>query len=262
MPARSVAQTTLHFGLVSVPVKLYSTTNKSDDGIKFSSLHDACGGRLQQKSFCTKCEKIVEQDSIIRGYEHAKGQYITLTADELAALDAVATNSIAINEYVPHDTIDPLVVEKSFYVGPDKGGEPAFRLLWSALVETGMAAIGPYSAHRRQTIVAIRPHGELLALHQLRYAHEIVPAAEVPPSKATTPDAETLQMAKLMVMRGARKLLELDRYRDEVQARIVDTIARKVEDGTTIEAPPKVPVGKVVDLKEALRASLEGGNQP
>ena len=131
MPARSIASATISFGLVSIPTKLY-TTNESSGDIHFNMLHDADGGRLRQQYVCTKCNEIVDRDHTVKGYEHAKGQYVVLSTDEIKALDAVATQTIALEEFVPAEAVDPLFVEKSYYIGPDKGGERAYKLIRDA----------------------------------------------------------------------------------------------------------------------------------
>ena len=113
MPARSIGTATISFGLVSIPTKLY-TTNESSGDISFNMLHEADGARLKQQYICTKCNEVVDRDHMVKGYEHAKGQYVVFTADELKALDAVATQAIALEEFVPATALDQLYVEKSY----------------------------------------------------------------------------------------------------------------------------------------------------
>jgi DNA end-binding protein Ku len=139
MPARSIGTATISFGLVSIPTKLY-TTNETSGDISFNMLHDADGARLKQQYICTQCNEVVDREHTVKGYEHTKGQYVVLSADELKALDAVATQTIALEEFVPATAVDPLYVDKSYYLGPDKGGERAYKLLHDAMLETGRAA--------------------------------------------------------------------------------------------------------------------------
>lgn len=261
MPARSVAQATIHFGLVAIPVKLFTTVGKGEDGIKFPQLHDKDGGRLQQKFACTTCNELVGPENTVRGYEHSKGQYVTVTADDFKVLDAIATQVIGIEEYIPAAALDPLYIEKSWYLAPDKDAEAMFHLLWAALVETGRVAIATYSAHRRQTVVALRPFGELLVLHQLRYKHEVMPGGEVPRPNWAAPSGETLLLAKQIVMQSSSDALDLGAYRDEVQERIARVLASKAEGGE-LEPAPVVQQGKVLDFTAALRASLDEAKKP
>lgn len=254
MPARSIGTATISFGLVSIPAKLY-TTNETASDIHFHMLHDADGARLRQQYVCTQCNEIVDRDHTAKGYEHAKGQYVVLSADELKALDAVATGAIAIEEFVPAAAVDPLWIDKSYYLGPDRGGERAYKLIRDAMLETGLVGIASYSARGKQYIVALRPFRDGLIMHQLRYAEEVKPWAEVPlPDLPEIKPAE-LGLAKQIIQQIAHETFAPEQYKDEVQDRMRELIARKVE-GQEITIAPEAPSGKVIDLMEALKASL------
>jgi DNA end-binding protein Ku len=254
MAARSIGTATVSFGLVSIPIKLY-TSNESAGDISFNMLHDACGSRLKQQYICTKDGEVVERDKTIKGYEFAKGQYVTFSAEELKALDAVATNTVALEEFVPAVAVDPLYVEKTYYLGPDKGGERAYKLLAEAMIDTGLVGIASYSARGKQYIVQVRPYENGLVMHQLRYADEIKAWSEVPlPDLPEIKDAE-LNLAKQIIQQIAHETFSPDKYKDEVKVRMLDLINKKV-DGQEITAAPEVPQGKVIDLMEALKASL------
>jgi DNA end-binding protein Ku len=257
MPARSIASATISFGLVSIPTKLY-TTNESSGDIHFNMLHDADGGRLRQQYVCTKCEQVVDREHTVKGYEHAKGQYVVLSNDELKALDAVATQTIALEEFVPAEAVDPLFVEKSYYIGPDKGGERAYKLIRDAMLETGLVGVASYSARGKQYIVCLRPFHEGLILHQLRYAQEVKPWAEVPLPELPESKPAEVGLAKQIIQQIAHETFEPTKYVDEVQARMRELIDKKVE-GQEITVTPEAPAGKVIDLMEALKASLGMG---
>src|SRR3954468_1639370 len=254
MPARSIGTATISFGLVSIPTKLY-TTNESSGDIHFNMLHDADGARLKQQYICTKCNEIVDRDHTVKGYEHAKGQYVVFTPEELKALDAVATQTIALEEFVPASAVDPLYVEKSYYLGPDKGGERAYKLIRDAMLETGLVGIASYSARGKQYIVSLRPFHEGLILHQLRYAQEVKPWSEVPMPELPESKPAEVGLAKQIIQQIAHKTWEPEKYKDEVQARMMELINKKVE-GQEITVTPEAPTGKVIDLMEALKASL------
>ena len=257
MPARSIGTATISFGLVSIPTKLY-TTNETASEIHFNMLHDADGGRLKQQYICTVCNEIVDREHTVKGYEHAKGQYVVFSADELKALDAVATQAIAIEEFVPATAVDPVWVDKSYYLGPDKGGERAYKLIHDAMIETGLVGIASYSARGKQYIVLLRPFHEGLIMHQLRYADEVKPWSEVPlPDLPELKPAE-IGLAKQIIQQIAHETFAPEKYKDDVQARMRELIAQKVE-GQEITMAPEAPVGKVVDLMEALKASLGMG---
>jgi DNA end-binding protein Ku len=254
MPARSIGTATISFGLVSIPTKLY-TTNESGSEIHFNMLHDADGGRLKQQYICTKCNEVVDREHTVKGYEHAKGQYVVLSAEELKALDAVATQTIALEEFVPADKVDPLFVEKSYYLGPDKGGERAYKLIRDAMLETGLVGIASYSARGKQYIVALRPFHEGLILHQLRYAQEVKPWSEVPLPDLPELKPQEIGLAKQIIQQIQHESWNPAQYKDEVQERMMDLINKKIE-GQEITVQPEAPAGKVIDLMAALKASL------
>jgi DNA end-binding protein Ku len=254
MPARSIGTATISFGLVSIPTKLY-TTNETSGDIHFNMLHDADGARLKQQYICTKCNEVVDRDHTVKGYEHAKGQYVVFTTEELKALDAVATQTIALEEFVPAAAVDPLFVEKSYYLGPDKGGERAYKLIRDAMLETELVGIASYSARGKQYIVCLRPFKEGLILHQLRYAQEVKDWSEVPIPDLPEIKAAEIGLAKQIIQQIAHETFSPDRYKDEVQERMMQLINKKVE-GQEITVSPEAPAGKVIDLMEALKASL------
>jgi DNA end-binding protein Ku len=254
MPARSIGTATISFGLVSIPTKLY-TTNESSGDIHFNMLHDADHARLKQQYICTKCNEIVDREHTVKGYEHAKGQYVVFTPDELKALDAVATQTIALEEFVPATAVDPLYVEKSYYLGPDKGGERAYKLIRDAMLETGLVGVASYSARGKQYIVCLRPFHEGLILHQLRYAAEVKPWSEVPLPQLPELKPAEVSLAKQIIQQIAHETFSAEKYKDEVQERMLQLINQKVE-GQEITIAPEAPAGKVIDLMEALKASL------
>jgi DNA end-binding protein Ku len=254
MPARSIGTATISFGLVSIPTKLY-TTNEAGGDIHFHMLHDKDSARLKQQYICSQCGDIVDRDHTVKGYEYAKGQYVVLSNDELKALDAVATGAIALEEFVPASAVDPLYVEKSYYLGPDKGGERAYKLLHDAMLETGLVGVASYSARGKQYIVCLRPFQNGLIIHQLRYSQEVKPWSEVPIGELPEVKPAELGLAKQIIEQIAHETFTPESYRDEVTARMKQLIDKKIE-GQEITVAPEAPAGKVIDLMEALKASL------
>ena len=254
MPARSIGTATISFGLVSIPTKLY-TTNESGSDIHFNMLHDKDGARLKQQYICTKCGDVVDREHTVKGYEHAKGQYVVLSAEELKALDAVASQTIALEEFVPASAVDPLFVEKSYYLGPDKGGERAYKLIRDAMLETGLVGIASYAARGKQYIVALRPFHEGLIIHQLRYAQEVKPWSEVPMPDLPELKPQEIGLAKQIIQQIQHETWNPEKYKDEVQDRMLELINKKIE-GQEITVAPEAPAGKVIDLMAALKASL------
>jgi DNA end-binding protein Ku len=254
MPARSIGTATISFGLVSIPTKLY-TTNETSGDIHFNMLHEADGARLKQQYICTKCNEVVDREHTVKGYEHAKGQYVIMSAEELKALDSVATQTIALEEFVPAAALDPLYIEKSYYLGPDKGGERAYKLIRDAMIETGLVGVASYSARGKSYIVSLRPFNEGLIMHQLRYAAEVKPWSEVPlPDLPELKPAE-INLAKQIIQQIAQETWHPEKYKDEVQERMQELIQKKIE-GQEITITPEAPAGKVIDLMEALKQSL------
>jgi DNA end-binding protein Ku len=254
MPARSIGSATISFGLVSVPVDLYSTS-ESKSSVSFNMLHKKCSTRLKQQYICPKDNEIVSRDDTVKGYEFAKDQYVVLSPEELKALEEKATGMIEVNEFVPLAAVDREYVEKTYYLGPGKGGDRAYRLLAAALKETGRAALGQYAARGQQHLVLLRPVNGVLVMEQLHYADEVRPTTEVTIPAGDVKPAE-LTLAKQLVEQGANDQFEPQKYKDTVRERVLETIQRKI-DGQEITADSTPDTGgKIIDLMEALKASL------
>ncbi len=254
MAARSIANATISFGLVSVPVNLYSSA-ESKASISFNMLHKDCGSRLKQQYICQKDQQIVTRDNTVKGYEFSKDQYVVLTPEELKALDEKSTGAIDIIEFVPLAKVERVYLEKVYYLGPDKGGDRAYRLLAAALEETGLAALGQYAARGSQYLILLRPSNGVLVMEQLHYADEIRPTAEVTVPAGDIKPME-LAMAKQLIAQTASETFEPEKYKDTVRERVMEAIQRKIE-GQDITADAKVEGGgKILDLMEALKASL------
>jgi DNA end-binding protein Ku len=263
MPARAIGTATISFGLVSIPVKLYTSTESGND-LHFNMLHAECGSRLRQQYICTKDGQIVERDQMAKGYEYTKGEYVKFSPEELKALDAVATNAVEINEFVPTAKVDPVLVEKSYYLGPDKGGERAYRLIGEAMLASGVVGIASYSARGKQYVVALRPYQNGLVMHQLRYADEVKPWAEVPMPDLPEVKPAELALAQQIISQITHETFDAKAYKDEVKARMMELIQSKIDTHQDITAAPEAPQGKIIDLMEALKASLgmAGGALP
>jgi DNA end-binding protein Ku len=218
-------------------------------------VHKADGARLKQQYVCSKDGVVVERDDIAKGYEFAKGQYVIFSPEELKALDEKATNTIDIAEFVPLAQVDRIYVEKTYYLGPDKGGERAYRLLVEALHDTGRAALGQYSARGRQYLVLVRPMDGLLAMEQLHYADEIRTAADVPRPDVAVKPAE-LTLARQLIEQTATEEFRPEQYHDTVRERVLEAIQAKVEGQEITAEPQEAPPTKIIDLMEALKASL------
>jgi DNA end-binding protein Ku len=259
MPSRPIASATVSFGLVSVPVQLYSAA-ESAASISFNLLHGKCGSRLKQQYFCLKDGEKVEREDMVKGYEFSKGQYVQFTKDELKALEEKGNNAVEIQEFVPLAQVDRVFLEKAYYLGPDKGGERAYTLLAAALEQTGRAALGQYAARGKQYLVLVRPRDGVLVMEQLHYQDEVRSAKDVP-----IPDVEVkkqeLQLAVQVIEQGASDTFRPDAYTDNVKQRVHQQIQQKVEGHEITEEPSEAPQTQIIDLMEALKASLAKGGK-
>jgi len=225
-------------------------------------LHKKCGSRLKQQYTCPKDNEVVTRDETVKGYEFAKDQYVVLSVEELKALEEKATGMIDVLEFVPLAKVDREYLEKVYYLGPDKGGDRAYRLLCAALLDTGRAALGQYAARGQQHLVLLRPLNGVLVMEQLHYADEVRPTSEV-----TIPDGEVkpaeLALAKQLIEQTANDGFEPQKYKDTVRERVLETIQRKI-DGQDITTSDVIPDGggKIIDLMEALKASLAATTRP
>jgi DNA end-binding protein Ku len=256
MSAHPIGSATLSFGLVSVPVKMFST-GESSAAISFNWLHKKDGARLKQQYVCSKDGDKVEKDEMVKGYEFQKGQYVIFTTEELKALDEKATGAIEVAEFVPAKQVDRLYVEKAYFLGPDKGGERAYRLLSEALKQTGRVAVGQYAARGKQYLISVRPMDGGLVMEQLRYANEVRSMAEVPIPKADVKKPE-LTLAVQLLDQASSESFDPKKYEDNARKRILEQIQRKVDGQEITEEPTEAPKTQIIDLMEALKASLKG----
>ena len=257
MAARSIGSLTVSFGLVAIPVKLYTAT-QSANTISFNLLHKTDGSRLKQQYVCQKEGVVVERDEMVKGYEFAKDQYVRFTPEEIKALEEVGTHAVEISEFVPIESVDPVYYDKTYYLAPDKGGAKPYALLTEALRQSGRCGVGRWAARGKGYIVMLRPIGDVLAMQQLHYAADVRAASEVEVPKPEVKAAE-LKLAQQLIDQQTAEKFDPDAFKDEVRARIEAAIQKKVDEGKEISvAETAAPSeGKVIDLMEALRASLQ-----
>jgi DNA end-binding protein Ku len=256
MAARALASLTISFGMVSIPVKLYTAT-QAQAGVSFNLLHRDCGSRLRQQYLCAREGVVVERSDMVKGYEFVKDQYVTFTPDELKELEEKGTQTIEINEFVPASSIDPLYYDKAYFLGPDKGGAKPYALLAESMRQTGKTAVGRYAARGKQYIVQLRAIPGGLVMQQLLYAPEVRTIADIPIETTAVRDGE-LALAKQLIAQISAEQFDPTQYEDDVRKRIEAAVQKKV-DGEQISISPSVqePGAQVIDLMEALRASLD-----
>jgi DNA end-binding protein Ku len=227
MTARAIGTATVSFGLVSIPVKIYSS-NEPGEQISFNLLHAKCKSRLKQQYICPRDNEIVPRNDMVKGYEYAKDQYVVFTEEELKAVEAVSTKSIEIIEFVPADKVPPVHFDKAYYLGTDKGGEKAYKLLGEAMKQSGRAGLARYAAHGNMNLVLVRPWDDGLMMQQLRYADEVKPFSEVPLGDAPPITPAELKLAMQIVDHISTDDFHGDRYKDEVKEAIQGLIQQKV----------------------------------
>jgi DNA end-binding protein Ku len=254
MAARSLSTGTISFGLVTVPVRLYSAAEHSA-AVSFNMLHAKCGSRLKQQYICPKDEEIVTRDQTVKGYEFAKDQYVTFTEDEIKAMAESSSPAIEINEFVPISKVDPIYFEGAYYLGPDKGGERAYQLLAAAMRETGRSALAKWAARGKQYLVLIRAVEKGLIMQVLHYADEVRSIDEVPLGDAQVKESE-LKLAIQLIDQISVEEFNPGAYEDSVRKRYQEAIQRKVEGQEITAQAPEEPRGQIIDLMEALKASL------
>lgn len=254
MAARAIASGTISFGLVSVPIKLYSATQSK--GLSFRLLHGKDKSRLKQQYICSTCGEVVERDEMVKGYEYAKDQYAVLTQEEIKALDQQSDQSIEIEEFVPIDKVDPIYFEKGYLLGPDKGAHKAYRLLGEAMKRAGRGAVAKFSTHGRQQLVLLRQTDEGLMLHTLHHADEVNSFAEVDRGDPTQFKQGEVDLAVQLIGQLSSDTFAPEKYHDEYRERALGLIEQKVAGQEVVAAPAKAPRAQIIDLMDALKASL------
>jgi len=254
MAARSLQTGTISFGLVTVPIRLYAA-GESAAAVSFNLLHGKCASRLKQQYICPKDGEVVTRDEMVKGYEFEKDRYVTFTEEEIKAMAEEASKTIEITEFVPISRVDPIYFESAYYIGPDKGGEKAYRLLAEAMRQTGRCALAKWAARGKQYLALLRPIEGGLVMQTLHYADEVRPFSEVPVGDAAVKDAE-LKLAVQLVEQIASDEFHPENYQDDVRTRYHEAIQRKVQGEEVTATTAEAPKAQIIDLMEALKASL------
>jgi DNA end-binding protein Ku len=254
MPPHSLGSGTISFGLVSIPVRLYTAASSAN--VAFNQLHGVCGSRIRQQTFCPKCNRTVERAELVRGYEFAKDQYVQVKDEELKALEGEASKIIDIAEFVPLAEVDPIYFEKTYYLGPDKGGEKPYRLLADAMEKAEQVALAKYVMRGKESLVLIRPAQGGLMLHTMYFADEVRNFDEIDKGQSAKIREGELDLALQLINGLASETFSPDRYADEYRHRVLGMINQKVEGQEITIAEAPAPRAQVIDLMEALKESL------
>jgi DNA end-binding protein Ku len=259
MAARSTGSATISFGLVSIPIKLYTAT--SPQTVSFHMLHAACGTRLRQQLVCPLDHEVVERGQASRGYEYAKDRFVVFTDDELDKLAAERTDRIDLVEFVPASTVDLVYIERTHYLGPDKGGDRAYRLLSQSMERMGRIAVGRHGTRGKSVLVLVRPYHGGLAMHAVYYADEVRSFDDVPkPGRVELRKVEE-ELADRLVAELSVDAFRPEAYHDEVRERVLAAVEQKVA-GAEVTVAPAAPQAEIIDLFEALSKSLGDKGAP
>lgn len=260
MAPRAVASATVAFGLVNIPVKLFSAANPSA-GISFRMLSKEGHKLKQQYVDPQNGDAVVGRDEIVKGYEFAKEQYVIFSEEEIRELAEKSTQAIEITEFVPEEKVPKVYYAKTYYLGPEKGGDRAYRLLAEAMTRCKRCALAKYAARGKQYLVLVAPMDGGLVMHQLHYPDEVQSFSEV-----VLPDVEVKEpevaLALQLIAQITSDEFHPEKYEDEVKKRIEAAIQRKIEGQSVTAAPAEAPKGQLIDLMQALKASLGQGSPP
>ena len=254
--ARSIWGGAISFGLVNVPVKLFTAVRKKD--VRFNQLHEKDGGRIQMKRVCSLDGEEVPYEEVAKGYEIASGSYVMIDPDELDGLDPEATHTIDIEDFVELDQIDPLYFDSTYYVVPDERGVKAYRLLLEAMGEAGKVGIARVVMRTKQYLVAVRPVGDALVMSTMNFADEVVPQTELDglPTEAADASERELRMANQLI-ESLTTDFDPEQYRDTYREQVLDLIERKAGGQELVAVSTEERPTPVVDLMAALEASLQ-----
>ena len=255
MAARAISSGTISFGLVSIPVKLYSASKSKS--VSFNMLHSNDKARIKQQLVCSGCGEVVDRGDTLKGYEHAKGQYVVIEAEELQSLEQKSDRTIEIEEFIPIEQVDPHYFDRSNWLGPDKGGSKAYRLLRDALVETGKVAIGRFATRGKRQLVLLRAVDDGLMMHGLLYSDEVRTIDDIDLGDEVALKAGELKLATQLIEQLANDRFQPEQYRDDYRDAVLELVDRKVAGEEVIAvAAPEAPA-PIIDLVEALKKSLE-----
>ncbi|MEI6002121.1 Ku protein [Paraburkholderia bengalensis] len=248
---------TISFGLVSIPCRMFSAT-ESKSAVSFNMLHKDCGARVRQQLYCPAHQAVIERSDTVKGYEFEKDKYVVFEPSELEAFEATASHSIDIVAFLPADAIDPIYFDKAYYLGPDKRGAKPYQLLAQAMTETGTCALAKFVMKGKQNVAQVRAGPDGLILQQLLYADEVRAQSAIGIDKPAVQPAE-LKLAEQLIEQYRVDSYDPTQFKDEEKERLLAAIDQKIAGKKITLQPAAQPEGaEIIDLVEALRASLKG----
>ena len=254
MTPHSIGAATISFGLVAIPIKLYPAASSAS--VSFHLLHATCGHRIRQQLVCPVDHEVVERSGLVKGYEFAKDRYVRVTDEEIRALEGEASTVIDIAEFVPLPTVDPMYFEKTYYLGPDRGGEKAYRLLADAMATTDRVALATFVMRGKENLVLIRAAQHGLMLHTMYFADEVRDFGEIDKGVTARIREGELELVVRLIGELSHEAFKPEQYRDDYRLRILDLVTLKAEGKEVTAVGPEVRRIRVIDLMDALTQSL------
>ena len=243
----------ISFGLVSVPVRLYAAARA--EHVSFNQIHEPCGSRIKQQTVCPVCDRVVERNELVKGYQVDRDAYVLVSGDELKTLEADSSEAMEIAQFVSLSEVDPIYFESSFYSAPEDPGRRAYGLLLQAMEKLNVAAIAKVTLHQREQIVLMRPYHQGIILHTLYFPAEVREIGEYGKTENMTLQKPEIDLAEQFIRQLTAKF-EPEQYKDEYQQRVLDMIETKRAGQVVAGQPLKPKLAPVIDLMEALKKSI------
>jgi DNA end-binding protein Ku len=243
----------ISFGLVSVPVRLYAAAR--EEHVSFNQIHEVCGSRIKQQTFCPVCQRVVERNELVKGYQVDKDSYVLVNNEEIKSLEADSSEAMEIAQFVSLDEVDPIYYQASYYSAPEDPGRKAYGLLLQAMEKLNVAAIAKVTLHSREQIVLMRPYHRGIILHTLYYPAEVRDISEYGKAENMNLQKPEIDLAEQFIRQLTAKF-EPEQYKDEYQQRVVDLVETKRAGQVVAGQPQKPKLAPVIDLMEALKKSI------
>ncbi len=240
------------FGLITIPVRLFAAART--ERVSFNQIHGVCGSRIKQQTFCPRCERVIERNELVKGFEIEKDRYVIVGDEDIKNVAPPSSDNMEIIEFVKAEGIDPIYFDASYFMVPEEAGKKAYHLLLETMRKSGYSAVAKVAMHQREFTVVVRPHADGLLLHTMFYAEEVREVPEFRRDHSVTVKPQEVELAERLV-EGLATDFDADKYHDEYQARMKVMLEAKRE-GETISEPAVKKRAPVIDLMQALQKSL------
>ena len=240
------------FGLITIPVRLYAAART--ERVSFNQIHEVCGSRIKQQTYCPQCERVIERSELVKGYEVEKERYVIVSDEEVKSVAPASSDNMEILEFVKAEGIDPIYFDASYFMVPEDAGKKAYHLLLQTMQKSGYSAIAKIAMHQREYTVVVRPHPDGLLLHTMFYPEEVREVPEFKRDDSVSVKPQEVALAEKLV-EGLAADFDPSKYHDEYQGRLLGMIEAKKE-GQPVHAEEPKRRAPVIDLMQALQKSL------